>query len=118
VDAYRLQQILINLIANGVKFTPAGGSVAVVATGDERNITIAVSDTGIGMDADQLEHIFQPFYQADQTHTRAYGGVGLGLAISKELARLIGAELHVESEKGAGTMFQVVLPRADTVLKA
>ena len=113
-DAYRVQQILQNLVANAIKFTPASGTVHVSAAADPQDGTFsfAVSDTGIGIEADQLERIFEPFVQVDQTYTRVHGGVGLGLAICRELARIMGGELTVESRPGEGSTFTLRLPQS------
>jgi signal transduction histidine kinase len=113
-DAYRVQQILQNLVANAIKFTPASGTVHVSATADPQGGTFsfAVSDSGIGIEADQLERIFEPFVQVDQTYTRVHGGVGLGLAICRELARIMGGELTVESRPGEGSTFTLRLPQS------
>ncbi|HSJ31397.1 MAG TPA: HAMP domain-containing sensor histidine kinase [Longimicrobiales bacterium] len=113
-DAYRVQQILQNLVANAIKFTPAGGTVRVSADANlqDGTFSFAVSDSGIGIEADQLERIFEPFVQVDQTYTRVHGGVGLGLAICRELARIMGGELTVESRPGEGSTFTLRLPQS------
>jgi signal transduction histidine kinase len=97
-DAEKLRQVLVNLLSNALKFTAAGGRVA-------------LSDTGIGIPAEKLERIFDPFVQVDTTLTRAHEGTGLGLAISRDLARGMAGDITVESALGAGSTFTVVLPR-------
>jgi len=112
-DPVRLGQVLINLATNAVKFTPAGEVVLRVslATDPGREaLRFEVRDTGIGMSADQLAKLFQPFEQADQTMTRRFGGTGLGLAISKRLVELMGDNLQVESTPMRGTRFHFGLP--------
>ena len=112
-DPVRLGQVLINLATNAVKFTPAGEVVLTVALAGEPGreaLRFEVRDTGIGMSADQLAKLFQPFEQADQTMTRRFGGTGLGLAISKRLVELMGDTLQVESTPMKGTRFVFDLP--------
>lgn len=110
-DPMRLRQILLNLVGNALKFTEKG-TVSIKAQADHKGrcIRIAVSDTGPGVAADKLEHIFDEFTQADESITRRYGGTGLGLPISAELAGLLGGSLSVESEEGAGSTFILQLP--------
>jgi CheY-like chemotaxis protein len=108
-DPARLQQILMNLLGNAVKFTPSGQIVLTVeahAPGEPGWIDVAVSDTGIGIPADRLEVIFDDFKQADSSTTRKYGGTGLGLGISRRLAACMGGELTVTSKVGAGSTFR------------
>lgn len=114
-DALRLNQILLNLSSNAVKFTPPGGSIRLhvshlVAGGRTDIIRFTIADTGIGMTKEALERIFQPFEQADASITKRYGGTGLGMSITKNLAALMGGEIHVESEPGVGTTCTVDLP--------
>jgi signal transduction histidine kinase len=86
-DPEKVQQILLNLLSNAVKFTEPGGSVTMSCEHDENAVHLRVSDTGPGIPADKIERIFDPFVQVDQRFTREHKGVGLGLAISRELAR-------------------------------
>jgi signal transduction histidine kinase len=109
-DAGRLRQILINLLANAVKFTEAG-TVTVTVDVDEHLVAFVVSDTGIGLEPDQLERAFEPFWQAEQTVTRTRGGAGLGLSVSRQLARILGGDVNVESEPGRGSTFTLTIPR-------
>jgi len=108
-DAGRLRQILTNLIGNAIKFTPKGAVTLNTKkdTEDEHSVTLRflVRDTGIGIAADKLEHIFEPFTQADSSTTRTYGGTGLGLAICKRLAELMGGSIGVDGTEGVGTTF-------------
>jgi len=112
-DRHRLQQILINLVGNAIKFTPDGGRVVVDAFDDDARVIIRVADSGLGIPADRLQSIFEPFVQVDSEFTRRASGAGLGLAISRDLARMMGGELTVESEIGKGSVFSVSLPAAD-----
>lgn len=110
-DTERLQQILLNLLGNALKFTPAGGTVRVSCSIDNDCAEVDVSDTGPGIPADHLERIFQPFVQMGGTRgERPRQGAGLGLAISRELARAMGGELAVSSVLGEGAAFSLRLP--------
>lgn len=112
-DPLRLEQILLNLVGNAVKFTNRGGiTIKCILLSDdyhEQKIQIAVSDTGIGMDEKYLKNIFNKFSQEDKTVSRKYGGTGLGLAITFELVQLMNGEIIVESEKKSGTTFYVTI---------
>jgi signal transduction histidine kinase len=113
-DPEKVRQILLNLLANAVKFTDAGGEVALVcsAVGEEA-VRIAVRDTGRGIAADQLSRVFDPFVQVDRHLTpMSQQGVGLGLAISRDLATGMGGQLEARSEPGVGSEFALILPRA------
>lgn len=107
-DATRLRQILLNLTANALKFTSVGSINIDVAAKDERLI-ITVKDTGIGMSEQEQFQLFEAFYQADSSTSRKYGGTGLGLNISKSLARKLGGDIDVQSIQGQGTAFTVDL---------
>ncbi len=112
-DAKKLRQILVNLIGNAVKFTDKGGIALTIEKleGDDRDfVSFSVSDTGIGISKDALNIIFEPFRQVDGSYTRKYGGTGLGLSISKRLVALLGGDIQVDSELGAGSTFKVILP--------
>jgi PAS domain S-box-containing protein len=110
-DAEKFQQILLNLLSNAVKFTPRGGTVEVGCELQRDWVVVWVRDTGIGIPADQLEPIFQPFVQVHGGLTRPTEGTGLGLAISRDLARGMGGELTAESTFGSGSTFTLRLPR-------
>jgi CheY-like chemotaxis protein/nitrogen-specific signal transduction histidine kinase len=109
-DALRLQQVLINLIGNAIKFTDSGEVVLTITGGeagrDRVVLDFAVKDTGIGIAPEHLGQLFQPFSQGDTTTTRRFGGTGLGLAISSRLVALMGGEITVESEPGKGSTFR------------
>jgi signal transduction histidine kinase/CheY-like chemotaxis protein len=112
-DAGRLRQILFNLLANAIKFTEAGEvsvSAGVASGSDGDKLVLTVTDTGIGIAPGELERIFEPFTQVDDSRTRKYEGTGLGLAISRRLADAMGGELTVYSQLGVGSRFTVKLP--------
>jgi GAF domain-containing protein len=111
-DPLRLRQVLLNLLSNACKFTKQGEvAMRVRKVADGRNwIEFAVSDTGIGMTAEQQAKLFEEFTQADSLTARRYGGTGLGLAITRKLARMMGGEVTVESAPGKGSVFTVHLP--------
>ena len=112
-DPDRLQQVAWNLVSNAIKFTPKGGRVLVRLERVDSQVEIAVSDTGRGIAADFLPHVFDRFRQADATTTRVYGGLGLGLAIVRQLVELHGGTVRVESAgEGLGSTFTVSLPLA------
>ena len=110
-DADKLQQILLNLLGNAIKFSRPAARITVACAADEHAVYIRVEDTGIGIPADRLENIFEHFVQVDAKLTRNEGGVGLGLAISRDLARAMGGDLTVVSEEGEGSTFTLRLPR-------
>jgi CheY-like chemotaxis protein len=110
-DQQRLEQVLKNLLSNAFKFTEAGHvRLAITPVGADR-LAFAVTDTGIGISAEQQEGIFEAFRQADGTISRRYGGTGLGLSISRELSRLLGGAITLESQPGQGSTFTVTVPR-------
>jgi signal transduction histidine kinase len=111
-DPERLRQILLNLLANAVKFTPASGRISLGAARDGDMVRMWITDTGIGIPRDQLERVFEPFFQVDRGTTRNYPGIGLGLAIARDFARAMGGELKLESEAGKGTRAELELPSA------
>jgi PAS domain S-box-containing protein len=107
----RLQQVVWNLLMNSVKFTSAGGRIEVASRRRADSVQIVVTDTGQGIDAEALPHIFEPFRQEDSSSTRAYGGLGLGLALVHRLVELHGGTVTAESAgKGQGATFTVSLP--------
>ncbi len=114
-DPVRLSQILINLLANAIKFTESG-SVTLGIARDGEQLVFTVTDTGIGMTPEQLARLFRPFEQADGSTTRRFGGTGLGLAITQRLLQLMGGEIHVESRVGSGSRFEVRLPCSEASL--
>jgi signal transduction histidine kinase/ActR/RegA family two-component response regulator/putative methionine-R-sulfoxide reductase with GAF domain len=110
-DPQRLQQVLWNLLSNAVKFTPAGGRVSLTQRNTATGIAFTVADTGIGIPKGFLAHVFDAFKQADSSSTREYGGLGLGLAITRQIVELHGGTIHAESDgPGRGAQFIVELP--------
>lgn len=110
-DREKLRQILLNLLSNAIRYTPAGGRVVMTAERqDDATVTLSVSDNGLGIPVDRQDAVFEPFVQLDRSLTQTREGVGLGLAISRDLARGMGGELSVESMPGAGARFTVTLP--------
>ncbi|WP_372634277.1 sensor histidine kinase [Cohnella sp.] len=117
VDPNRMTQVLLNLTVNAIRYTPEGGSVMVNVQeepshgGSGSALTIAIADTGVGIAPEQLGHIFNRFYRTDEARARNSGGMGLGLAIAKELTLAHGGTLEAESRPGVGTTFVLKLPR-------
>jgi len=112
VDRAKLDQILVNLISNAIKFTERDGTIELNAVEDATNIIITVVDTGIGIPADKLHAIFEPFVQVGRSLTTAHEGTGLGLAISRDLARAMGGDLNVRSTLDVGSTFELLLKKA------
>jgi PAS domain S-box-containing protein len=110
-DPSRTQQILLNLLSNAVKFTPSGGRISVVCSLNENEIGVSVIDTGPGIALNHQQAIFEPFVQVGRSLTTLREGVGLGLAISRDLARGMAGDLKVSSEPGHGSTFTLILPR-------
>ena len=111
VDMQFLREVLGNLIENAIKYTPAGGSIYVNVLGDGDRALINVTDTGMGISTDDLQHIFQKFYRADNSQTREVGGTGLGLYLVKQRVETMGGKVWAESGFGEGSTFYVSLPR-------
>jgi signal transduction histidine kinase len=116
-DREKVQQIVVNLLSNAVKFTGPGGEVTLTCRPDRRRrgapaVLVTVADTGRGIAADALERVFEPFVQVDTRLTRTEEGMGLGLAISRDLARGMGGDLTAESTLGTGSTFTLTLPAA------
>ncbi|HUY90573.1 MAG TPA: ATP-binding protein [Pirellulales bacterium] len=113
-DSLRLRQIVANLVTNAIKFTEQGGVLirlwSARAEAVESTLQLEVADTGMGIEAERIDAIFDPYVQVDASVARRYGGTGLGLAISRRLARLLGGDLTVASEPGVGSTFRLTLP--------
>jgi CheY-like chemotaxis protein len=119
-DPTRLRQILVNLLNNAVKFTDRGDVIVEVSGrmlgANNHEIHFAIKDTGIGIPADKVSRLFQPFSQVDASTTRRYGGTGLGLVISKKLVEMMGGRIWVESEMGKGSAFRFTI-LAESIIK-
>ena len=111
IDVNFMREILDNLIDNAIKYTPAGGAIYVNVRGDGDEALINVTDTGMGISAEDLAHIFQKFYRADNSDTRTIGGTGLGLYLVKQRTEAMGGKVWAESSFGEGSTFYVSLPR-------
>jgi signal transduction histidine kinase len=111
-DRAKTEQILLNLLSNAIKFTPSGGQVDLVCATQNDEVILSVADTGVGIPAESLGSIFQPFVQVGRSLTSPHEGTGLGLAISSDLANAMGGKLSVESTLGVGSKFTLTLPRA------
>jgi signal transduction histidine kinase len=109
-DPDKVRQILLNFLANAIKFTPEGGRIQVGADHYREFVRIWVSDTGIGIPSDLIAHVFEPFFQVEQGTTRRYPGIGLGLAIARDLANAMNGEVRLESTAGKGTTISLLLP--------
>jgi signal transduction histidine kinase len=104
---------LRNLLENGLTHTPPGGKIAVAAHANDEWVEVKVQDTGTGIAAEDLPYVFERFYRADKSRSRATGGAGLGLAIARQLVEAHGGWIEVESEVGQGTQFTFTLPVAE-----
>jgi two-component system phosphate regulon sensor histidine kinase PhoR len=111
-DLMKLEQVLVNLLDNALKYTPSGGSVTVSAVEEGTMVRVAVADSGIGIPPRDIPRIFERFYRVDEARTREQGGTGLGLAIVKHIVQLHGGSVTVESVPGKGSTFSFTLPRA------
>jgi signal transduction histidine kinase len=112
MDARQIGRVLANLLGNALRHTPAGGTVQVQAARTGEHVLVKISDTGEGMGAEDLPHIFERFYRAEKSRSRATGGAGLGLAIAKGIVEAHGGQIDVESATGQGTRFSFTLPAA------
>lgn len=110
LDPERMRQVLSNLIANALRYTPSGGTIRVRAVAEDKSVSVSVSDTGAGIPPEDLPHIFDRFYKSGDSR-----GMGLGLAIAKNLVAAHGGEISAQSTPGQGTMIQFTLPRDDSV---
>ena len=108
-DSTKLRQMLVNLLSNGIKFTDKG-EVRVGCAVNNSTLEVRIADTGVGIAAENIEDVFEPFWQAEQTATRKTGGTGLGLSVTRKLARLLGGDVTVASRMGAGSTFLLTLP--------
>jgi signal transduction histidine kinase len=111
-DRARIKQVVVNLLDNAIKYTPRGGSIRLNVRASEENAIIEVADTGIGIPAAALPHIFERFFRVDEARSRDAGGAGLGLAIVKSICSAHGGNVRVESNESQGSRFKVELPLA------
>lgn len=109
-DEHLVEQVLINFLTNAIRFTPAGGKITVSAGSEQGEVCVHVADTGLGIPADELPHVWKRFYKVDKARTLAKGGAGLGLALVKEIVELLGGRVWVESTFGWGSTFSFSLP--------
>jgi signal transduction histidine kinase len=117
-DRLKIEQSVLNLVGNAVKFTPSGGKVSVASRAASNRALVTVTDTGPGIPSEKLTEIFEPFVQLGRSLSSGHEGVGLGLAISRDLARAMGGDVTVESTFGQGATFTLALPRAEASLAA
>jgi signal transduction histidine kinase len=110
VDPERIGQVLRNLLANAITYTPEGGSITLRAAPCPKGVEVWVQDNGIGIAQEHLKNVFERFYRADESRSRATGGAGLGLAIVRQLVQAHGGEINIESVLGAGTTVKFTLP--------
>ena len=110
-DQSRLQQVVVNLLDNAIKYTQEGGSVGVVVSAEAERAVLTVTDTGIGISPDGQEHIFERFYRTDKARSRQLGGTGLGLSIVKSIGTAHGGRVRVKSAEGSGSTFRFEIPR-------
>ncbi len=115
-DKERIEQVLINIVSNAIKYTPDGGAITVYASASKHGVDIKVKDTGIGIPEEDLPHLFERFYRVEKSRTSETGGTGLGLAIAKEIVEAHGGNISVESQLGKGTAVMIHLP-LETKLK-
>ncbi len=111
-DDRAVQQMLLNLLSNAIKFTPAGGSVTLAAALADDGLVLSVADTGIGVAAEDIEKVLEPFGQAETAYTRCHEGTGLGLPLVRSLIELHGGRLDFTSAPGRGTIVSLVFPPA------
>ncbi len=115
-DLRRVNQILLNLLTNAIKFTPSGGNVTLRVWIEDKNAVFQVEDTGIGIAEEQLSMLFEKFHQLDNPYRRSYEGTGLGLALTKQLVQLHRGRIDVESTVGKGSIFTVWIPQQLAVI--
>jgi len=109
-DKERIEQVIINVLSNSVKYTPDNGEIRLQAKSDGKEITFSITDNGIGIPKEDIDHIFERFYRVEKSRTSETGGTGLGLAIARELIEAHGGTIRIESELGKGSSFTIVLP--------
>ena len=117
-DKERIEQVITNIIGNAIKYTPDNGKITVnIGEKDSKAYTVSVSDTGVGIPKEDLEHIFERFYRVDKSRSTDAGGTGLGLSIAKDIVDAHGGDIKIESEYGKGTTVIITLPKDSRLLK-
>jgi signal transduction histidine kinase len=111
-DPSRLKQVVVNLLDNAIKYTPEGGNVSISVMRRDDHAVLEVADSGLGISADDLPHVFERFYRADKARSRQMGGTGLGLCIVRSICLAHGGQITVNSTEGRGSLFRVELPLA------
>jgi hypothetical protein len=114
-DKLKIKQVLYNLFSNAIKFTPEKGKIAIDIDYGDEDITISVSDSGIGIPPEEQDKLFKPFRQLDSDSNRQYQGTGLGLALVRNIIEMHGGQIWVESEAGKGSTFKFTLPRQNDI---
>ena len=109
-DEARLRELFMNILGNAIRYTPAHGTISVSLRREGQMAIVAITDTGIGIPAEDIPFIFERFYRGDKSRSRAEGGSGLGLAICRHIAEAHGGKIEVESQVGVGSTFSVLLP--------
>lgn len=117
-DRMRLEEVLLNLLQNAVKYSPSGGKITLALRTDDRDAYVAARDQGIGIPADELAHLFERFYRATNAQSAHISGMGIGLPVVREVAALHGGEVTVESVEGEGTTFTMRIPLAPAIVGA
>ena len=115
-DKERIEQVIINVVSNAIKYTPDGGEIKLSARAADGGVELTISDNGIGIPAEDLPHLFERFYRVEKSRTSETGGTGLGLAIAKEIVDAHGGSISIASELGEGTAVTIYLP-LETKLK-
>jgi signal transduction histidine kinase len=116
IDAKRIEQVLRNLLSNAVKYSPHGGTITIQGRGDKWQVLLRISDEGIGIPPEDMEHVFERFYRVENEHTRNIGGVGLGLAVCRGIVEAHGGSIWVESTPASGSHFYFTLPVDDSLV--
>ncbi len=116
-DEERISQVMVNLISNAVKYTQEGDKIIIHMEESNEEVKVTISDTGIGIDKEEIPYVFERFYRADKSRNRKTGGAGIGLAIVKTIVEAHGGSITIESEKGKGTSFTVRLPKRQTAVE-
>ena len=117
-DKERIEQVVTNIIGNAIKYTPDGGRISVKVAKKEGDMyAISVTDTGVGIPGEDLEHIFERFYRVDKSRSTDAGGTGLGLSIAKDIIDAHGGDISINSEYGKGTTVVITLPKDSRLLK-